>query len=134
MIAFANDVLFSERMFGKNWREVRLVLHEDSTLAWYLSDSDQEGGILLKDSPEMIAAGQVRRYCKRNGNNAMGSYNATSRIIRLFTLQFQYASHVPGRPDFPEGPVGDIRNTLAIGSRTKPTVQWFLFRSEENLV
>ena len=46
-------------MFGKNWREVRLVLHEDSTLAWYLSDSDQEGGILLKDAPEMIAAGQV---------------------------------------------------------------------------
>jgi hypothetical protein len=49
-------------MFGKNWREVRLVLHEDSTLAWYLSDSDQEGGILLKDSPEMIAAGQVKNY------------------------------------------------------------------------
>jgi hypothetical protein len=54
--------LRSERMFGKNWREVRLVLHEDSTLAWYLSDSDQEGGILLKDSPEMIAAGQVKNY------------------------------------------------------------------------
>ena len=35
------------------------MLHEDSTLAWYLSDSDQEGGILLKDAPEMIAAGQV---------------------------------------------------------------------------
>ena len=51
--------LIAERMFGKNWREVRLVLHEDSTLAWYLSDSDQEGGILLKDAPEMIAAGQV---------------------------------------------------------------------------
>ena len=49
-------------MFGKNWREVRLVLHEDSTLAWYLSDSDQEGGILLKDAPEMIAAGQVHNY------------------------------------------------------------------------
>ena len=49
-------------MFGKNWREVRLVLHEDSTLAWYLSDSDQEGGILLKDAPEMIAAGQVPSF------------------------------------------------------------------------
>ena len=49
----------SERFFGKNWREVRLVLHEDSTLSWYLSDSDPEGGILLKDAPEMIAAGQV---------------------------------------------------------------------------
>ena len=49
----------SERFFGKNWREVRLVLHEDSTLAWYLADTDPEGGILLKDAPEMIAAGQV---------------------------------------------------------------------------
>ena len=48
-----------ERWFGKNWREVRLVLHEDSTLSWSLSDSDPVGGTLLKDAPEMIAAGQV---------------------------------------------------------------------------
>ena len=36
-----------------------MVLHEDSTLVWYLSESNQEGGVLLKESPEMIAAGQV---------------------------------------------------------------------------
>ena len=36
-----------------------MVLHEDSTLVWYLSESNQEGGVLLKDAPEMIAAGQV---------------------------------------------------------------------------
>ena len=36
-----------------------MVLHEDSTLVWYLSESSQEGGVLLKDAPEMIAAGQV---------------------------------------------------------------------------
>ena len=35
------------------------MLHEDSTLSWHLSDSDPVGGTLLKDAPEMIAAGQV---------------------------------------------------------------------------
>ena len=55
---------FSERWFGKDWREVYLVLHEDSTLTWYSErgESSPEGGILLKDAPEMIAAGQVRTY------------------------------------------------------------------------
>ena len=50
-----------ERWFGKDWREVYLVLHEDSTLSWYSErgESNPEGGIFLKDSPEMIAAGQV---------------------------------------------------------------------------
>ena len=50
-----------ERWFGKDWREVYLVLHEDSTLTWYSErgESNPEGGIFLKDSPEMIAAGQV---------------------------------------------------------------------------
>ena len=38
-----------------------LVLHEDSTLTWYSErgESSPEGGVLLKDAPEMIAAGQV---------------------------------------------------------------------------
>ena len=35
------------------------MLHEDSTLSWSLSDSDPVGETLLKDAPEMIAAGQV---------------------------------------------------------------------------
>ena len=52
---------FTERWFGKDWREVYLVLHEDSTLTWYSErgESSPEGGLLLKDAPEMIAAGQV---------------------------------------------------------------------------
>lgn len=52
---------FLERWFGKDWREVYLMLHEDSTLNWYQErdESTPLGGILLKDSPEMIAAGQV---------------------------------------------------------------------------
>ena len=54
-------VFFTERWFGKDWREVYLVLHEDSTLTWYSErgESSPEGGLLLKDAPEMIAAGQV---------------------------------------------------------------------------
>ena len=55
-----------ERWFGKDWREVYLILHEDSTLMWYSErgDSSPEGGVFLKDSPEMIAAGQVSTYLK----------------------------------------------------------------------
>ena len=48
-----------EKWLGKNWREVQLYLHEDSTLMWY-SGSDPDGGVLLKECPEMIAVGQVR--------------------------------------------------------------------------
>lgn len=57
------SLILKERWFGKDWREVYLVLHEDSTLTWYneRGDSSPEGGIFLKDAPEMIAAGQVRR-------------------------------------------------------------------------
>ena len=36
-----------------------MVLHEDSTLVWYLSESNQEGGASLKEAPEIFAAGQV---------------------------------------------------------------------------
>ena len=61
MSPILSNIWYVERHFGKNWREVRLVLHEDSTLAWYLGDSDPAGGIFLKDAPEMIAAGQVHR-------------------------------------------------------------------------
>jgi hypothetical protein len=49
---------FLEKWIGKNWREVHLYLHEDSTLMWY-SGSDPEGGVLLRDAPEMLAVGQV---------------------------------------------------------------------------
>jgi hypothetical protein len=54
-------ILFIEKWFGKDWREVYLVLHEDSTLSWYSErgESSPQGGLVLKDSPEMIAAGQV---------------------------------------------------------------------------
>ena len=38
-----------------------MVLHEDSALMWYneRDDGSPQGGILLKDAPEMIAVGQV---------------------------------------------------------------------------
>ena len=40
-----------------------MVLYEDSSLIWF-RDRDRnepEGGIFLKDAPEMLAAGQVLR-------------------------------------------------------------------------
>jgi hypothetical protein len=51
----------SERLFGKAWREEFVVLYEDSSLIWFRDRDrlDPEGGIFLKDAPEMLAAGQV---------------------------------------------------------------------------
>ena len=51
-------IQISEKWLGKNWREVQVYLHEDSTLMWY-SGSNPDGGVLLKECPEMIAVGQV---------------------------------------------------------------------------
>lgn len=51
---------FKKRLFGKAWREEFVVLYEDSSLIWF-RDRDRnepEGGIFLKDAPEMLAAGQ----------------------------------------------------------------------------
>ena len=59
--------MLSERLFGKAWREEFVVLYEDSSLIWF-RDRDRnepEGGIFLKDAPEMLAAGQVSTYLLR---------------------------------------------------------------------
>ena len=52
---------FSERLFGKAWREEFVVLYEDSSVIWFRDRDrmDPEGGVLLRDAPEMLAAGQV---------------------------------------------------------------------------
>ena len=54
-------VVILERLFGKAWREEFVVLYEDSSLIWFRDRDrlDPEGGIFLKDAPEMLAAGQV---------------------------------------------------------------------------
>ena len=64
MFSTISFFLSSERLFGKAWREEFVVLYEDSSLIWF-RDRDRnepEGGILLKDAPEMLAAGQVNAF------------------------------------------------------------------------
>ena len=53
--------LFIERLFGKAWREEFVALYEDSSLIWFRDRDrlDPEGGVFLRDAPEMLAAGQV---------------------------------------------------------------------------
>ena len=55
---------FIERLFGKAWREEFVVLYEDSSLIWFRDRDrlDPEGGVFLRDAPEMLAAGQVKYY------------------------------------------------------------------------
>ena len=64
---------FTERLFGKAWKEEFVVLYEDSSLIWFRDRDrlDPEGGVFLRDAPEMLAAGQVHKlyfknfiYCK----------------------------------------------------------------------
>ncbi|XP_054724761.1 uncharacterized protein LOC129235101 [Uloborus diversus] len=47
------------RLFGSNWRDVHSVLYNDSSLLWYKDKSrqEQEGGVVLKNAPELIAFG-----------------------------------------------------------------------------
>ena len=41
-----------------------MVLYEDSSLIWFRDRDrlDPEGGVFLRDAPEMLAAGQVRTH------------------------------------------------------------------------
>ncbi|GFS28856.1 PH domain-containing protein [Trichonephila inaurata madagascariensis] len=50
---------YKRRFFGSNWRDVHSVLYNDSSLIWYKDKSRQEsdGGLVLKDAPELIAFG-----------------------------------------------------------------------------
>ncbi|KAK6639713.1 hypothetical protein RUM43_007988 [Polyplax serrata] len=50
----------AERLFGRDWREEWVTLFDDSTIAWFKEkDRHQpEGSILVKEAPEMTAAGQ----------------------------------------------------------------------------
>jgi hypothetical protein len=61
MTAAVDTTSFAERLFGKTWREEFVVLYEDSSVIWFRDRDrlDPEGGIFLRDAPEMLAAGQV---------------------------------------------------------------------------
>ena len=75
----------TERWIGKNWREIQIYLHEDSSFVWF-SGSDQLGGLVLRDCPEMIAVGQVRRVRIPAGPG--------SDLIKNFTNHFHFLSRV----------------------------------------
>ena len=70
-------------MFGKAWREEFVVLYEDSSLIWFRDRDrlDPEGGVFLRDAPEMLAAGQVtlQRYIY----NSKLTVNAKSRFSKI---------------------------------------------------
>ena len=71
-------------MFGKAWREEFVVLYEDSSLIWFRDRDrlDPEGGVFLRDAPEMLAAGQVtlQRYIY----TSKLTVNCISIILKLF--------------------------------------------------
>lgn len=92
-----------KRLFGKAWREHFVVLYEDSSVIWFRDRDrlDPEGGLFLRDAPEMLAAGQ-------------------------------WVARVPNKPEFPEA--CDMRQSIAIGSRSREKVHWFLCKSDDELI
>ena len=87
----------------------------------------------------MIAAGQVKKYPffqfpRIQIIEARVYFDIRKKITPSDRLIFlsQYCSQVPDRPDFPEG--YDIKQSIAVGSRTKKDVNWFLCESEQDMM
>ena len=73
-LGFISSIFFAERLFGKAWREHFVVLYEDSSVIWFRDRDrlDPEGGLFLRDAPEMLAAGQwVARVPNKPGRTWM---------------------------------------------------------------
>ena len=104
---FVKSILYCistvERLFGKAWKEEFVVLYEDSSVIWFRDRDrlDPEGGLFLRDAPEMLAAGQ-------------------------------WVSRVPNKPEMPNG--CDYKLSIAMGSRHREKVHWFLCKSESELI
>ena len=73
-------------MFGKVWRQEYVILYDDSSLIWFRDNdkttspsgghqdsSPPEGAVVLRECPEMIAAGQVRDIEKQLENIHLAS-------------------------------------------------------------
>lgn len=52
--------------------------------------------------------------------------------LKMLNIDFQWTSRVPSRPDFPTG--CDPKLSIAIGSRSRDKVNWFLCKSETELM
>lgn len=76
-------LLYKRRIFGRDWRDVYVVLYNDSTLIWYKDKSltEQEGGVIVKDAPELMAYGQ---YTNMIPNRPELPENYTIRELTAF--------------------------------------------------
>ncbi|XP_065216958.1 uncharacterized protein LOC135843128 [Planococcus citri] len=94
-----------KRIFGKNWKEKWVVLHEDSTIAWYKDKHKDKlispnGTIMLKEAPEMLAAGR-------------------------------FVFRIPGAPSLPPG--ATYFQLMAFGTKNHFKIHWFLASSEDEV-
>ncbi len=67
-----------------------MYLHEDSTLMWY-SGSDPEGGVLLRDAPEMLAVGQVLSKYYKCRKADLDLKLVTIAKVKIFDLRIEFA-------------------------------------------
>ena len=75
-------------------------------------------------------------HCKITESD-LRTYHRSQKIISSFRLNYtyffvQFTAQIPDRPEFPDGT--DIRSCIALGSRTKPTIQWLVFRNEPTMM
>ena len=96
-------------MFGKAWREERIALYEDSTLAWFKQKGrlEPDGSLVLKEVPTGRQSG------------------AQGGAISQWTL------HIPGRPDLPSG--CHVVQFIALGSRRGDEVHWPVAQSGDEV-
>lgn len=101
------------------------MLYEDSSVIWF-RDRDRlvpEGGLFLRDAPEMLAAGQVRVHPV--DRVLVGCWTQRSMV-------FQWVSRVPNKPEIPAG--CDLKLSIAMGARHRDKVHWFICKSEAELM
>ena len=81
-----------ERLFGKAWREEFVVLYEDSSLIWFRDRDrlDPEGGVFLRDAPEMLAAGQVTLQGYTHTHSVSAKLCKLLNVHRNIQLHFTY--------------------------------------------
>ena len=74
-----------ETCFGSNWKEVELVLHNDSALEWFTDSGKQLGGIEIKSSPEKMAAGPVSFYSDWEALKGLPAFGSMITSVSLAT-------------------------------------------------
>ncbi|XP_067127280.1 pleckstrin homology domain-containing family B member 2-like isoform X2 [Centruroides vittatus] len=74
---------YKKRLFCKDWKEHYVTLYNDSTLVWYKDrhSNEQEGGIYIKNSPDLMAFGEFTQQVPNRPELPSGYTAATLMVF-----------------------------------------------------